>query len=367
MNESLFPDTEHLDPVTLRRHVVLSIVVQEYTQTAQPVASNTIARDYELGVSAATIRNDLAALEKEGLLTHPHTSAGRIPTEAGYRYFVRHLLSERELPTAERSLIRTEFREARREMDQWLRVSTAVLARASHSAALATPPRAVRSRYKHMELVAIQDTRVLMVLVLEDGTVKQRLLDLDEPMAQHELSQISNELNSTLAGSTAAQITKQCTERTVYGAQALFTIQISMLVAETLEGLDQQLGSQIYRHGLSEVLDAPEFAENSNVRKIVRVFEQRSLLEEIIGEFLVEGDVQVVIPGNGRFDDLQNISLVLGSYGVSDRATGVLGVVGPLRMSYGRTISAVRFVASLMSEMVYDLYGAADTQSRPAP
>ena len=155
---------ELIDPVTARRQWILSIVIQEYTKTAQPVGSNTLAQEYELGVSAATIRNDLAALEKEGLLTHPHTSAGRIPTDAGYRYFVQHLLGDQALSLQERSTIRGEFDQARREMDQWLRVSTAVLARTSQSAALATPPRARSSRFKHLELVGIHDTKVLLVL-----------------------------------------------------------------------------------------------------------------------------------------------------------------------------------------------------------
>jgi heat-inducible transcriptional repressor len=118
-----------------RRRRILNIVIQEYVQTAQPVGSGAIAQNYDLGVSPATIRNDLAFLEEEGLLTHPHTSAGRIPTDAGYRYFVQHLLTESELPQDERRAIRTQFQQARQELDQWLRLSTSVLARTSQSAA----------------------------------------------------------------------------------------------------------------------------------------------------------------------------------------------------------------------------------------
>ncbi len=349
---------EHLiDPVAARRHQVLSIVIQQYTQTAQPIASTMIANEYDLGVSAATIRNDMAALEKEGLLTHPHTSAGRIPTDAGYRYFVQNLMADTELSSIDRQLIRSEFSQARRELDQWLRVSTSVLARTSRGAALATAPKAHQSHFKHLELVGIRDSTVLLVLVLEEGAVKQPLLDLDEPMHQHELSQISNELNERLHGATVDEVLQRCQQLTAQGPQALLAMQVAILVAEIMGRIDNKFGGQIYRDGLAQMLEAPEFAENENVRKVVSVLERRPLLEQILDEYPSADDVRVVIAGDGRFDELQDISLIISSYGVADHATGVLGVVGPLRMSYGRTISAVRFVATVMSDMVGDMVG----------
>lgn len=342
-----------------RRRYILGIVIQEYVQNAQPVGSNSIAQNYDLGVSSATIRNDLALLEQEGLLTHPHTSAGRIPTDEGYRYFVQHILSDAELPSEERSEIRVQFRNVRQEMDQWLRLSTAILARASQSAAIATAPRAVKHHYKHLELVAIHDTKVLLVLVLQDGTVKQQMLDLDQPMEQPDLSRISNELNDLLVQATAEMVTA------IYDRLSPFAQQVSLLIAEIIERLDNQLSTEIYRDGLVQVLEAPEFVGGEDVRKIVRVFEQRSLLEQILSDYftssLITGhhannEIQVMIAGEGRYADLQDISLVIGRYGLYDQVTGVVGVVGPVRMAYGRTISTVRFVSRVMSEMVEDMY-----------
>jgi len=334
-----------------RRRRILNIVIQEYVQTAQPVGSGTIAQNYDLGVSPATIRNDLAFLEEEGLLTHPHTSAGRIPTDAGYRYFVQHLLTESELPHDERRAIRSQFQQARQELDQWLRLSTSVLARTSQSAALATAPRAARSHFKHLELVGIHDTKVLLVLVLQDGTVKQQLLDLDQPMEQRELSLVSNELNEQLARADAEAITTKAV------LLAPFARQVALLISEVMERIDNHISGQIYRDGLVQILEAPDFAGGEHVRKIVRVFEQRTLLEQVLGEYPDNATgIQVMIAGEGRYAELQDISLVIGRYGVSERATGVVGVIGPLRMPYGRTISAVRFVSGLMSEMVEDIY-----------
>lgn len=340
------------EPVTMtaRRKEILRIVVQEFVRTAQPVGSNTVSQLSTLNVSPATIRNDLAALETEGLLTHPHTSAGRIPTDAGYRFYVHHLLADAELPPAERSLVRSEFHQARQELDQWLNLSTAVLARTSQSAALATAPRAVRSRYKHMELVAIYGVKVLMVLVLQDGTVKQQLLDLDRPIDQNDLSQISNEMNAQMAGLDGMEITNKTP------SLLPATRQFSILVADVMSRLDSHLGGQIFRDGLAQVLEAPEFADSDSVRTIVQVFEQRSLLEQIVGEMSDVNDVMVMIAGDGRMPELRDISLIIGRYGASERATGVLGVIGPMRMAYGRSIGAVRFVAGLMSELVEEIY-----------
>ena len=340
------------DPVGDRRKDLLRIVIQEYVDTAQPVASQAIADKYNLGISPATIRNDMAALERDGLLTHPHTSAGRVPTDAGYRYFVRYLVPNIELPSSERRMIQHQFHQSRREIDQWLRLSTAVLSQASHGAALATTPRAVHSRIKHLELIGIRDAVVLLVLVLEEGAVKQQIVSLDGPVTQDELSQTSNELNEHFVGGDVSRIATRM--------QLLSPLaqDVAVLLADMMKRLDGAVGERIYRDGLAQILEAPEFAEGENVRRVVKVMEQHSVLEEILGEMVEIDDVQVLIAGEGRFVDLQDISLVLTQYGIENQVTGIIGVVGPLRMPYGRTIGAVRYVAALMSDLMHQYYGS---------
>ncbi len=346
--EEFFDSHEELNE---RRRQVLRIVVQEYVETAQPVSSKTIADHYPLGVSSATIRNDLAALEKAGLLTHPHTSAGRVPTDAGYRYFVRHLLSSTELPQTERRMIRHQFHQARQEIDQWLRLSTAVLSRASQSAALATLPKATETRFKHVELLEIRDAAVLMVLVLQEGAVKQQIITLEAPLDQGELSRLSNELNEKLAQANAVQVTREM------AALSPLAAQIALLVLGMMQRVDDTMGDRIYRDGLAQMLEAPEFAESETMRRIVQVVEQRSLLDVILAELVTISDVQILIAGEGRFGELQDITLILSRYGVENEATGLLGVIGPVRMPYARTIGAVRYVSELMSDLMHQLYG----------
>jgi len=345
--------------LTDRRQQILKFVIQEYTSTAQPISSKELAEKHGLGVSSSTIRNDLAALEKQGLLTHPHTSAGRIPTDAGYRYFVENLLSDPVLPSEDRIQIRNAFGLARQELDQWLRVSTSVLANISQSAAIATAPQAIHSHFKHLELVAIHDTKVLLVLVLQAGTVKQQLLDLDQPLGQSELSKISNELNDLLESETATGIARTMPKLSPFAQQ------VATLIVELMTSNLGRSERQFYRDGLARMLDEPEFAEGDNVRGIVQVLEERTLFEQVVSEYGAEPDnvdekLHVIIAGNGRYAELEAVSLIVSRYGVEDSATGYLGVVGPLRMSYGRTIGAVRFVATLMSNMVQDMHGSVD-------
>lgn len=344
--------------VAERRRQVLALVIQEYVRTAQPVGSQMLAGNPRLAVSPATIRNDLAALEAGGLLTHPHTSAGRVPTDAGFRYFVQHLMRDAELPAGERSSIRSELSLVRAEVDQLLHASTAVLARTAQNAALATAPRAAHSRFKHMELVAIHGAKVLLVLVLQDGTVKQHFLDLDQPLEQSELSKTSNELNHRLHGLDAAGI------QSVTPALSGFGRQLALVLLEVLRGVSVQAGGRIYRDGLAQALAAPEFAEGETVRNIVQVLEQRSLLEDVLGA-LSDAPMHVVIAGDGRMPALRDIGMVIGRYGASDTASGIVGVVGPVRMAYERSVGVVRLVAGIMSEVVEETWGPSDSTGSP--
>lgn len=333
-----------------RRRRILRLVVQEYVRTAQPVSSQTIAQANNLDVSSATVRNDLAALEALGLLTHPHTSAGRVPTDAGYRYFVLNLMDEQDLPAEERSQIRSELTGARQEMEQVLHVGTSVLARTAQGAALATAPRSVRGRFKHTELVAIYGVKVLLVLVQQDGSVVQQVLDLDEPVEQSELSAVSNELNDRLGGLDSAEMTAALPRLSP------FSRQVALLILELLQRSESERSGRIYRDGLAQVLEAPEFSGGDNVRRIVQVFEQRSLLDQIVGDMGTDNRVRVVIAGDGRVPELRELGLVISRYG-GDKATGLLGVVGPVRMDYDRSVGAVRYVAGILSEIVEDMYG----------
>jgi heat-inducible transcriptional repressor len=337
--------------LTDRRQAVLGLVVRQYIATATPVGSRTIVEQYGLGISSATIRNEMAYLEEQGYLTHPHTSAGRVPTEKGYRYFVERLMGEAELPLAEQRTIRHQFHQARLDLEQWMRLAAAVLARTAHSTSLVAAPTVAQCRFKHLELIAAHGSQALLVLVLMEGVVKQQVLTLAHPVAQEALHQIANRLNDLFTSLSADQIAASSYQL------APLEEQIANRVIEMMEEAEARSSGEIYRDGLMNIFRQPEFSEIENVRPIIRILEEQGLLEAILAEVLSSSGVQVIIGGEGRWDELSECSIVLAPYGEVGRAMGALGVLGPMRMRYGRAISTVRYVADLLSGLIYDLYG----------
>lgn len=341
-----------MNPLTQRQRAILGMVVRIYIDTTTPVGSATIARRYALGVSPATVRNEMAYLEEAGYLTHPHTSAGRVPTIQGYRYFVEQLMEDAELPPIEQRMIRHQFHQAGMDIEEWVRLAAAVLARAAGSAALVTPPHAPESRFKHLELISIRDPLVLLIVVLEDGTVEQQMLTTRQPISQEALSRLSNRLNAHLAGLTRREITAS-------------TLPFSSLeqdvvdyVLEIMGEADRQVNIQVYRDGLTNILTAPEFAGAEKVQAVLRILEEGALLEAVMAEVgLTRRGVQIIIGGEGRWDEMRDYSMVLARYGAPEEAVGVLGVFGPVRLPYERAVSSVRYVARLMTDLVRDLYG----------
>ncbi len=330
----------------------MGLVVRSYIEKGLPVGSKAFVETYGLDISAATIRNEMAVLEELGYLTHPHTSAGRVPTDVGYRFFVEHLLGDTELPLPEQHMIRHQFYQAQLELDQWVRLAVAVLAHTTRKAALATPPRARQSKFKHLELIGLRDTVVLLVLVLMGGTVKQQMLALDAAVEQDALSRLSGQLNEQFYGLSAGEISRQIAALPDLGRQ------VTGIVNEVMETIDRQADDLVYRDGLVHILQEPEFSEGGQVRGIVQTLEGPSLagIVATAAQPLEVGGVQVLIGGEGRWREFSDLVLVLSRYGVTGGASGLLGVVGPLRMTYDRTIGAVRYVSRLMSDLVGEWY-----------
>jgi heat-inducible transcriptional repressor len=332
--------------------MILGLTVREYVKTASPVSSRALVEQYRLPVSSATVRGELAHLEETGHLTHPHTSAGRVPTHKGYRYFVERLLGEVELPLPERLTIVHQFHQARHNLDQWMPLAASTLAHTARGAAVVTAPQSEGARYKHLQLIATEGLGVLLVLVLRGGMVKQRMLTLAEPLMQEELAAASDRLNQVCSGLTGGEIEERIT------VLPEFERDVSELVVGIMRRVDARSGGPMYSNGLSEVLQQPEFSEGDRAQQLVQVMEERSFLRTVLEEALSPevGNIRVLVGGEGQWDQLRACSLVLARYGVSDFSTGALGVVGPTRMFYGRAISAVRFVAGLLSDLVHDTY-----------
>lgn len=336
--------------LTSRQRMILGLVIREYIQNPAPVGSRVLVEKYPLGIGPATARNELAALEERGYLTHPHTSAGRVPTEKGYRYFVEYLMQQGELPLEERLTIRHQFHQMNTELDQMMRLSASVLAQQTHTAALVTPPRAAQSRFKHLELISLRDAVALLILVLQGGMVRQQVLTLDTPMTQDSLTLAAGKFNHMCAGATAEQIRVDMYIDPLEG-------QVARIVRDLMVQEDRQASQEIYRDGLGYMLDSPEFRQVHSLRQVVDLLERGMFFDEMLSEIAARGGVQVIIGGEGRWEELSDCSVVVARYGGDSPVSGALGVVGPTRMPYAHAISVVSYVAELMGDLIYDWYG----------
>jgi heat-inducible transcriptional repressor len=337
--------------MTERRQMLLALAIKEYIRKALPVGSETLAR-MDLGISSATIRNELAALEEEGFLTHPHTSAGRVPTEKGYRYFVEALMDNLELSPEEQQMIRHQFHQVTLDVEQWMRLSAAVLAHSSNMAALVTAPTAQHTRFKHVELIAISETVAMMVLVLQAGTVKQQMLYSTDLLEQEELRRIANQLNDRFAARSSAEIKAQMRNLSGFG------LEVAQRIYQIIEQMDHRTSREIYRDGLLDILRQPEFVAVDKMQQLLEVLEQRTMLEDFLQSLAPAHGVQVVIGSEGGREELNDYSLVMARYGIAGEASGVLGVIGPMRMQYSRAVSAVRYVSSMLDDLMLRFYSS---------
>jgi heat-inducible transcriptional repressor len=329
--------------LTPRRERILRHVVQEYVALAQPVPSDLIARKYESELSPATVRNELAALEEAGLIAHPHTSAGRVPTDRGYRYFVELLMhEERELAPAERRTLRQQFNQLVALGTESTHLAPSLLARTLRSAAVSTRAVSGHARVRRIELVPLEDGLVLVTLLMQSGGVRQVIHHADALPDRADLTRISNELSEKLADKTPGQA-RRALKLVTDAARPFATDAIRLLQ----QAQDQSFAA-VTLEGLAQLLSQPEFAQAEKLRPIIEVLEQQPLLARFLAESLASPGVQVIIGAENRLEQMRDAALVLTRYGVDEDAWGVLGVLGPTRLPYWRAVPMVRFVAELM-------------------
>jgi len=350
--------------LSARKEVVLRALVEQYVRTGEPVPSKAIsdqlASIYGPGYASATIRNELAALEEDGLISQPHISSGRIPTDLGYRYFVERLMGESQLPLEEQRLIRHQFYQVQHRLDEWVRLTASILAQVLQTAAVITPPRDAETRLKHFELLALYESFVLVVLVLEDGTVRQERIILDNPVSQEDLSRLASRLNDRFRGADAR------TMDTLAFAESSDLppdeAQVVASLARMLSQLDILTPDAFYHEGIGQLLQREEFAHANaeHVRKVIEVLEQNQLMPALAPQVMEGEGVQIIIGGENEADALKDMSVVVARYGERGGMGGLLGIVGPTRMQYGRAVAVVRYLTQLLNDLLAETYNPQD-------
>ena len=345
--------TGSLDP---RAQSILRAVIDEYVTTATPVGSNALVERYSLGVSSATVRNILADLEAGGLLTHPHTSAGRIPTDAGYRFFVESIADSVVLPAVEQLMIRHQFGQVQHASEQWFRLAATTLAAANRTAGLATPAKPRAAHVRRIDVVSISERLASLIIVFREGALRQVLVTLSGPTEQEDLTRAAVVLDGLMAGRTAADAERAIARIDGSGPIGALVQHLCERVTAAVRDYDSAVIEEVFSDGLLHVMAAPEFDRSDKLRRVFAALENRAYLGELFDSIAGTNRVQVFIGAENGPEEMRDVSLVLASYGEPGRAVGVVGVLGPTRMAYPQAIGTVRFVSGLMNELVANIH-----------
>lgn len=332
-----------------RRKDVLRAIVADYIASQEPVGSKSLLERYQLGVSSATIRNDMAVLESEGLIAQPHASSGRIPTQKGYRLFVDALHDLKPLSESERTAMMT-FLEGGVDLEDVLRRSVRLLAQLTKQAAVVQMPNLKVSRVKHCEVVALSPVRLLLVLITDNGRVDQRNVALDWIIDGDQTVRLREMLNNALVGRTLSEASESLAQL-VDAAPADLRPHVLECATTLIETLVEQPAERLIMAGTSNLTRvARDFP--SGLPSIIEALEEQVVVLKLLARVPDMGDVSVVIGEENEDDELRQASVVTTSYGQSGEALGGLGVVGPTFMDYSGTISRVSAVARYVSEIL---------------
>ena len=337
--------------LTERSTNILNLIVDDYIRTGAPIASQTLARTHDLGVSSATIRNEVAGLEQDGYITRPHPSAGSVPLDRGYRTYVETVAMTHGIAPSERRSMRDRFMDVEREIDEWTEFAAAILAGLVGSVAVVTFPRAPESRVRQVRLVPLQDLQTLLIVVLNEARLRRQLIPLSQPLDDGDLDTCANRVTDLVRGLSWEEIDSRDTALTPF-EEELVHATVDILREEERAGRVDH-----YVDGLRNLFAQQEFADRDALAGFVEAVEDGRLAQATLDQAPDSPVVKVVIGRENSDDLLQPMGVVIGRYGVPGQMTGAIAAVGPVRMHYKKAVSVVDLVADVMSELVGGVSG----------
>ena len=333
-----------------RKQAILRAVVNEFTTSAVPVGSQALQSRYFVNLSSATIRSELAELAEAGYLAQPHTSAGRIPTDSGYRYFVDFLMDLEAVPEQVATYITDELRVAPSDVQGLVERVAMTAAAVTQNAAVASAPQGSQARVKHVDLVSLEPAEVLLILLLDGNLLRQQVLHVSQEATQLDLTQVAGRLNQRLAGRLSDEVRRHYADSTL-GLEKEVVGSIVAAVDQYEKGAE----NLVVHDGVRNLVRQPEFAESSRLQQVLEVLEETRYLTVLLRELIGESDLSIVIGSENASSHLQGCAVVLTNYGPSHRLKGVLGVIGPTRMAYSQTVARLRAVAKAASDRMGEL------------
>ncbi|HMS57937.1 MAG TPA: heat-inducible transcriptional repressor HrcA [Tepidiformaceae bacterium] len=335
-----------------RRARILAFIVDDYIDSATPIGSQALVERHALGLSSATVRNEMAALEDQGFITHPHTSAGRIPSHPGYRYYVSSLMQERDLSRQEQISILHQFHQSARSLEEWVGLAASVLANSLHTVSLVTQPRITEARFKQLQLVELSENRALLVVVTSDTAVHQQQLEFPLHVNQEQLTRLAARLNGEFGGRHASEIPiRDATEPLSQVESIVVAAVVELLLRESREAVEEPVVE-----GVRELLRQPEFDGSDRILDTLEAVDESRLRAAIPSAAIDDAGVAIVIGDENRDGPYQDMSFVLARYGQPGGAGGVVGVLGPTRMPYNDAVAHVRYVGDVLTELMRKFY-----------
>ena len=336
-----------------RKAYILATVVYEYVATAEPVASQTLTQKYNLGVSSATVRNEMAELEAGGYLVQPHTSAGRVPSDSGYRTYVDQLMHREQLSAEERQRMRDELRDASRELDEIIDGATRLLGRLSKSLAFVTKPATDLQTFRHIQLIWLSPRTGVAIVVTSIGVSAQNLFELQRDVTADELTRVSNALNARLGGTMMLEIGEREIASVLGELHADDDVRCIVLAA--INAARSSEAPELAAAGAQNLLDQPEFHDLRKLRSILRIIEEQRTLYHIVEDAMSLDAASVKIGHELGIEEMTDFSVVTVPYRFGDRAIGMLSVLGPRRMPYARLMALASGTAETLSERLADV------------
>lgn len=335
-----------------RKKQILFAIINDYITTASPVGSKTISKRYSIELSSATIRAVMADLEEMGLLYHPHTSAGRIPTKSGFKYYVDTMLQVKNLSDKEKEAIKKRCLEDYRHVGDIMKQTSKILSNISSYAGLVLAPKKTKTIFKHIHFIKLRARRVLAVLVSKKGIVQNKIIELEDDIAQSELDKIHNYLNSELEGLSLEKVREKIIEEMKAEKSRYDKVLSRALKLGQKTFAQAGEDSEVFVEGEMNLIDHPEFADTAKLKSILRTLEHKTLLMEILEKTLEADGIQIFIGAEVIHPDLKDLSLITSRYIGENDVLGTLGIIGPTRMNYPKIIPLVDYTAKFISKLL---------------
>ena len=337
-----------------RKKRILQAVIDDYINTGEPVGSRTIAKKYIFGISSATIRNDMSDLEEMGYLEQPHTSAGRVPSDKGYRYYVDELMKVTRLSPQEVEFIRSQLDVKFNEINEYMENIAKIISNLTNYTAVISTPNVKKSYIKHLQLLPVDSKKCILILVTNTGLVKDILLDKPENIDSKDFIYITNVLNQKLSGLKLEDIDEN-TVLDIENSLGKNRTILSPIIDNVLRTISAADSTEVVLSGIKNMFDFPEFNDVLKAKIFLHIFEQKDMLRKIINSSMHD-HITIRIGTENPIEDLKECSIILSTYRIGDSIAGSIGIIGPKRLKYSQTVSLIDYICDTLSDILTRLF-----------